>query len=322
MATVDDAAREALAAVDTDAGFLRAVDWASDRYRELTNRSRYRALRKVGEIVVPAKITTGTITTTRGSNIVTGDATAQAEWVQHDLVRRHFRASPGRAWYEIEGMVVSGATTTLRLKSPFSENAVSGGAYEIVQRWTRVDDDARSLGKFVWMRFGRELEKTTLTELDVLFPDRLLVTAGGPFFVAEIGVDDDGVRLVEIYPYASTSEIFHYVYWPHSPRLRPGDSLPEGIDPYVLREGVVMDIYRWEMSRAIRAGNIEAAAVWRNEFRSQRQSWEQAIRDAGKADKGQTDVSLILRSGTFRRDQFNRFNNSARTEIFIRGNRP
>lgn len=320
MAVVDDAAREALAAVDTDANFMKAVDWASDRYRELSNRVLLRSLRRVGELVVPAKITAGTASATRDSNIVTGDSTAQAAWVAQDLTRRHFRGR--RSWYEIAGTVTSSGTTTLRLKSNFAEDDTSSASYEIVQRWTRVDLNARQLGTFVWMRLGRKLEKTTLTELDVLHPDRLIVSSGGPYQVAEVGTDDDGIRLVEIYPYASDSELYHYVYWPHTPRLRAGDPLPEGIDPYVLREGVVMDLYRYEMSKAIRRGEAEAAAIWRNEFRAQKQSWEQAIRDAGKADKGQDDVTLILRSGSRRgRDQFG-VNSTAQTEIFYRGNRP
>ena len=320
--TVDDAARSALAAAGSSADFLKAVDWASDRYRELTSRSRFRSLRTIGELSIPAVLSTGTVAATRGSKIVTGNAAAQAAWIAAgDQAGRYFRTN--RVWYRIGALVVTGAATAeLRLESDYAEDSVTAAAYKIIQRYTRLDPRARHLGTFVWMRFGHALESLTLRESDIQFADRLTVTAGGPHFVIEVGTDTDGVRLVEIYPYPSRSELIHYVFWPHTPRLRPGDPLPEPIDPYALREGVLIDIYRYEMAKAIRAGQIEQAALWRNEARAQVQSWEQAIRDANQADKGIDDVSFVLRAGTSRVDRMPFVNNSARSEIYWRGNRP
>lgn len=317
MATVDDAARQALAEVDTDAGFLRAVGWASDRYREITNRSRFRALRRVGELRLPPKLSTGTVTVTRDFNIVTGNAAATATWTD-DLAGRYIRTNQGRGWQRIAAMV----GTDLRLETPWGDDTQSGASYEIVKRFHDVDPRARHLGKFVWMRFGRDLENITLTEMDIRFPDRLTVAAGGPLYVTEIGMNEAGTRQVEVYPYVSTeSEVLHYVFWPHSPRLRPGDNLPEPIDPYILREGVLVDIYRWEAAKALRTGGSDAAAIWGNWAARQTTLWNQAIRDAGKADKGFDDVTLILRSGSSRSTAFG-YNNTAQTEIYIRGNRP
>jgi len=320
MATVDDAARAALSAVDSDADFLHVVDWASDRYRELTTRNRFRSLRVIGELSLPATTSTGTVTATRSSTVVTASVTAQAAWLPLDLAGRFIRIN--RIWYRIASKVVSGTTVELRLESPFAEATQTAVAYKIVQRFSRLDPRARHLGSFVWMRFGYKLDSLPLLEADITYPDRLLVTAGGPQFVTEVGVDADGVRMVEIYPYATNNELIHYVFYPHSPRLRPGDSLPEAIDPYVLREGVLIDIYRYEMSKALRAGRVEQSAVWSNNARAQVQTWEQAIKDAGQADTGQDDVSFIIRSGSFQTDLRPFINSTAYTDIYLRGNRP
>jgi hypothetical protein len=320
MATVDDAVRAALAAVETDAGFVRALRWSSERYRELTSRSRFRCLREVGELYVPAVIRTGLATATRDSQVVTGDATAQTAWTQEDLVGRWIRLK--RVWYRIGAKVASGATIELRLETKFAEDNQAGVTYKIAQRFTKLDPRSRHLGSFVWMRFGRELEPLTMVEADIQFPDRLTVTSGGPYFIIETGTADDGTREVEIYPYPDKSEVFHYVFWPHTPDLKPGDSLPEPIDAYALREGVLIDIYRYEMSKSLRRGKPDEAGYWRNEARAQVSSWEQAIRDVGQSDKGLDDVTLVLRAGTHRMGTFGRPNNNAHSEIFIRGNRP
>ncbi len=78
--TVDSVARAALNAINSDAGLVRAVKYTSHRYRELTSDGKLRALRKLGELIIPAIVNTGTVTTTRDSAVVTGNAAAQAVW--------------------------------------------------------------------------------------------------------------------------------------------------------------------------------------------------------------------------------------------------
>ena len=48
MATVDEVARQALTAVGSDAGVLLATKWASERYRQLSNRKKFRHLHRIG----------------------------------------------------------------------------------------------------------------------------------------------------------------------------------------------------------------------------------------------------------------------------------
>jgi hypothetical protein len=174
------------------------------------------------------------------------------------------------------------------------------------------------------MRFRRELTQVTLTDLDIDQPDRLFTNSAGPEYVVEVGTGSDGQRTVEFYPYPRDTEIIHYVFWPRIDTLSPGDTLPHSVDPYVLKHGVLIDLMRYEMSRALSDGKIEAAAVWRNDYRAQQTVWEAALGEVQRADKGLDDVTLILRSSTFTFDQGRKTlrNDSARSEIYFRGDRP
>jgi hypothetical protein len=322
LATVDDVARSALAAVNTDAGILRAVRWTTERLRELNNKIRLRSLRQVGEVVIPAEISTGTATATRGSRNVTGNAAAQAVWIP-DLENRYIRFTSRNQWYRIAGVVKTSATVgELRLESEFADDDVTAGSYRIVQRFVKLDPRVRHLGKFVFMRMRRELETISLTELNIDQPDRIFRTAAGPNFVVEMGTDDDGRRIVEMYPYPKETEVIHYIYWPEIADLMPGDKLPPGLDPYILKAGVLVDVMRYTMGRELQAGNVESAAVWRNEYRAQETTWRNAIMDAQRADKGLDDITLILRSPTFGFSNAPFMNSNAHTEILIRGDRP
>lgn len=311
---VEDVARSALAAIDTDAGLVRAVRWTSERYRELSNRANFRHLRKVGEINLPAPIGNGggniilptppnfgLATVTRDSNVVVGDATSSPFWTSA-LIGRHFRAQV--TWYEIVDVVPSATAAQLILKSNYAESPVTAQgttnnatiSYLIVQRFTKLPDDVRYIGDFVHMRRRRRLRPLSVTELDQTYPARNNVT-GGPRVVTEQGVDADGHKIVEMYPYNDLSEQIRYVFWQVSRDLQISDVLPVEIDLTLLKRGVLVDVFRYEMAKAARLGKVDAAALWRNEMRAQVTEWERAMQDAIRADKGQDDVTLILRTG-------------------------
>lgn len=309
----EDVARAALAAIDTDAGLVRAVRWTSERYRELTNRANFRHLRRVGELNLPAPIGNGggniilptppnfgLATVTRDSNIVTGDTTSSPFWTSA-LIGRHFRAQVN--WYEIVDVNSSATAAKLILKSNYAESPVlaTGVAntgtisYLVVQQWTRLNPQVRYLGDFLHMRRRRRLQPLSGTELEMAYPARNNVT-GGPRIVSERGTDADGRKIVEMYPYNDLSEQIRYVYWEVSRDLQIGDPLPVEMDLTLLKRGVLCDLFRYEMAKAARNGQIEKAALYRNEMRAQSTEWERAMLDAIKADKGQDDVTLILRT--------------------------
>lgn len=322
--TVDDVARSALSAVDSNAGLLQAIRWASDRYRQLSNRGKLRAMRKIDKLILPAAITDGTATFTHGSSIVYGDPIAQASWqagrstVNADnlnenatapnpsIVGRYIRFA--RVWYKIISMEPNGfGGVQLRLEVPVADTnsagavavsgtvpAGTGAAYKLVQRHTRLPQDMRFTGRFVQERLWRPITQVAISELDLMHPERLFVAGTGPEMVCEIGDDEDGTRLVEFYPYPLRNEAILFTYYRKTPDLMPGSILPHEIDAEALKMGVLIDVYRFEMAKALRENKVEVAAVWRNECRAQETTWEKRIEEMLHVDKSQDDITVIL----------------------------
>jgi hypothetical protein len=293
--TVEDVARAALGALDTDASLLRAAKWAAERYRELTNRSRFRHLMRTGEIALEPPVTAGTVTVTPGSVSIVADATAQAAIaVVGNIVGQFIRCQV--AWYEIINYVA--ATGTIELKSPYSETASGAGTgFRIVQRFVTLDPSVRFLGEFVHTRRHRKLRKTNKMALDLHYPGRNLIS-GGPRAVADLGVDPTThERRVEFYPYNDQRELIVYQYWVIAPDIseRLDTPLPNEVDLALLKQGVLVDLYRYEMAKLMHAGKVEAAALMRNEARAQATTWESAIEDIIRADRASEDVSFVLK---------------------------
>jgi hypothetical protein len=315
--TVEEVTRGVLAALNSSAGLLLSAKWVSDRYVRIAARVRLRHLREIGEIIVPAEIKAGTATFTRGSKVVTGDATARAAWTP-DITGRSIRAKT--TWYEIAGVTIDGE---MRLKSSYSEDTVTAGAYKIVQRFSPIDERARWIGDvIVSMRTRRPVERTTLDALDLIEPSRPYVGGLTAEVWADVGrrlVGEKLRRVIELYPYSTAEELYHYVLYPEAPELQYDDEIPSEVDPHVLHEGALIDAMRYEMARSAQAGNVEAAALWRNEYRAQEVRWEKIILDTFRADAASDDATFILESG---RPRVGNDIVTARDEIIARAARP
>lgn len=297
MSQVSDIARQVLSDVSSDAGHILASTWVARRYEEAMSKYRPRQLRRLGEVIAPATITTGTVTVTQGSTTVTPDADALAAWAliaQDGLIGRSFKGQD-QTWYEIAQFTNS----VIILKSPYILATAAGIGYAIAAQKVALAPDARWLGRFVLQRLWRPLLTVSLDELDGTAPGRVW-DQGTPSAVAEIGVAPvagvGDVRLVTFYPYPKVDELIHYVYWAFPLTLNFDDEVPRVIPDYTLREGALIDAMRYKMAKAIDAGALEAAALYRNEYRAQETLWKAKLADAARGDRGVDDVSFILSS--------------------------
>lgn len=288
--TIESVARQLLASVDSDAGYLLGAQWIIKRYGELAIKAKLRHLRQVGQVSTPAAISTGTITVNRGSRIVTGDATAIAAWTT-SLVGWHIRARV--TWHEI--IEHNLATGVLTLLSPYEEDSVVAGTYTLIQRWVPLATDVGYLGDtFINPRRRLPLELKDLGELDRAAPSRSAIS-GSATLVVEAPQLPDGRKRVEFYPYSSTSESYAYVYWRAVDQLTYSDMLPPSVPSYILIEGALIDLFRYKMSQSMNANNGEAAAFWRNEMRTQETKWKDHLVEAIGADRGEDDTTFILK---------------------------
>lgn len=348
--TVGDIARDVLASLDSRAGYLIAARWVTRRYADLVSQSRFRHLRRIGAINFPAVLTTGLVQANPGDRRVYGNDDALAAWATRDIEGFFIRLHT--AWYR----VASQLRDHLVLAVPFSETHVGtaplgfgdegfgnsepivtdaeggfgnppfgsaypdGGGYAIVPRLFKLPPEVRWLGEFVHMRRRIALQKKTMMELDVMAPERQIVFYG-PTIVADFGRAPDQSMLVELYPYSSLDETIGYTYWASPPELGVNDPVPVVIDPHILREGALIDAMRWEMAQSLRAGKDTIAATWRNEYRAQETRWKQYIEDAIRTDRGEDDVTMVLR--TFANNNYPPLDiTDARGYVWANGNRP
>ena len=289
MATVDELARDVIASIATDANAIAAAKWIDNRYKEMVARVKFRHLRQVGELYIPGVFDTGTLAATRGSTAITGDSTQfETDISSGDQEYYYIRAAS--AWYEVASIE---SDTALTLASNFAEDDETEASYDLVKRYHSLGSTARWVGDFYFTRLRRTLADISLNELNILFPGRTL--AGHiPSHVAQIGVDSDGYLMYEVYPPPVDSELINYIYWKLPTALAITSTIPPVIDPYTLKEGVLIDLYRYEKSVALRKGNVEQAGVWRNDEKAQNVIWDKVMKDAIRTSRGSDDITLIL----------------------------
>jgi hypothetical protein len=321
--TVEEVARDVLAAVDSDANFLLACNWISNRYRQLCSRARFKHLRKVGQLFMPATIQAGTISVTKGSNLITttDPVTIAAFQAQvNDITGRWIRAHIN--WMEVIDSEIGSASATLKLSAPFVEDSNAVTTYQLCHKFISLAPHCRFIGPYmIVQKLNTTIRNMSLAEMDVLYPRRAVVSGVGPLVWAEIGVDKDQNKVIELYPYASVDMVIMYVYWPDPPTLSVDDPMPGDVDSYVLREGALIDAMRYEAAKAAKAGNNEMAAFWSNSYRAQSTQWERNIIEAIRNDRGADDITLLMRSST-QRYSFPRDVVTGRDEVYVRGMRP
>lgn len=292
MATVETIVRAALGDLAVEQHqLLNGVRWVNDRYAELAGTVRLKQLRRLGELTVPAVITTGTVSVTNGSDVVTGNATAVAAWTTL-MQDRYFQID--RVWYRIAGTTL--ADNVFTLAEPYAGRTASAQSYRIVARYALLHQDCRTIIGMVHDRFNREIIPRSLTWLNMLAPERFY-QLGGPQAMVDLGEDAaTRRRVIELYPYSNETEHLRYAYYAKPPRLGLDDELSASVDQDALKEGVLIDVMRWKMAKAADEGKVEIAALWRNEYRAQETAWMKTLQRLIKADTVLEDLAWATRA--------------------------
>ncbi len=326
MARVEEVVNAVLAAVESDAGPDLVAGWCSERYRELTNRASFRHLLQEHELVMPAMVDDGTVTATSGSAVLVGNAAARTAWAALGTEiddGRFVRIDGQRNWFRIAG--VSGSGPDLLLTTPYvapfdGAPSVAGSAYKLVKRFHVLPNDVRAVKVVSHLRLLTPLEEVSHQELDLTMTSRVLV-ADIPRYWAECERADDGSPQIELYPYARTDQLIRYTAMVHAPELTLDSTLPPDLDLHTLKAGALVDVYRWEMAKALRQAQPEVAATWRNEMNTQITRWEGLVREAIKQGRISQTVSLQLNTQGFPASDDKRIRN-AYDYVWQRANRP
>lgn len=291
MSTVDEVVRDVLASAGTSAGAPLVARWLNNRYRELVSKVKFRHLRKVGELSLPAIVSDGTVSITKGSTAVSGTSTTFETSISAGT-QEYYYLRTDTNWYRIASITND---TALVLESAFTEDTVTDGTYEIIKRFHPLDASARWANTFYFDRLYYELDLVPLEALDLLFPGRI-IAGHYPTHIAQVGIDSSNSLMYEIYPPPEDAEIIHYIYYDLPSELTLESTIPPVIDTYVLKEGVMIDLYRFNKIAALKPENMDpqAAAVFANEEAKQRTIWKRAIFDAIRTSRGADDITFLL----------------------------
>jgi hypothetical protein len=312
--SVQDIARQAVGQLGLDRGYALGTQFASEAYQEVCARAKFRHLRKIGQIYLPAPFQAGSITLTLDSPVVTLNAVALAAAQANQFYKwpegfsgLWFRPQIGITWYRIAEAYVANGIGTLILETPFaydnsylvgtSQLTQSNVTYFIIPRYQQLDPTARQLGVFMVDYVFRPLRVVSEDQLNRMVPGRFLISSY-PEYVAELNsnLNLTGMpKQIEVYPYPSNSVTLHYTFWQTPPVLGFGDYLPPTIDTDIIRTGTKMFLAGSESGKAVRAGNMEAAAYWRNVANQEETKYEGKINRAIRNDRGPEDLKMTIR---------------------------
>lgn len=293
--TVQDVALQILAATASDAGVQLAVNWLNQRYAEFCAHARVHQNRHYGSIFYPAPVTTAntnaTATVTIGSPTVTLSApitTPVVGWQIRIFIQ----------WYFIVAQSSDGLTLTLDTpfsEAPLGDNPSTGLVITIVKRFLPVvDPNTRWVSSVIHQRRRKRLTYRPYDQFNAMYPGRTLVAAltwcwtEATRYIETLDISPilgaQGQKFIEIYPPSNQQETYTYVYWTLPKTFAVTDVLPPEVDEYVLREGVLVDVYRYKAEQWAAKGNVEMAAYYGNREARQMTVWQQKIQEAQIAD--------------------------------------
>lgn len=282
-------AESAITDLGVDSSLL-AVKWANDRFQELVSTRRIKPLRTINELVVPANLTTGTVSVTQDSTSVTGNAAAVATWTP-DIIGRYFRVDSTNEWYPITGFTGS----TLKLGTPYVGSTDSSASYKIVKRYYDLEEGLRYLGTMVNLTLGVEMRQWSSEKLVNNAPIRT-TTGGGPYVYVEHSISDNWKRRLELYPPNTSRQLIAYTGYKKPEDLGPRDLLPSYVDSYIIQTGVKMNALDHAAMKALQSGNSQVGGTLANLAARQRTLWEKAKGDFQMKNAATDDATVILES--------------------------
>jgi hypothetical protein len=311
VSTIETIARQARAELDSDINLQIVGNFVSQKVTELYARTKYKALRKLGELPLAGALggitnpqgvsnPNGTVTVTVGSNIVVGDSLA-ATFFTNLLEGQFFRVFQLKTWYRIAkvdrpNIILENAFVSESSSQFAPAVAVPLSGYYITPRFYAAAPDARFFGTFVLDYLYKTLGFISPEDMQRIYPSRFLV-GPYPWCVSEFQSQLAGTgqpKMLEFYPAPRANTLVHYTYWSAPPIIGFYDSIPVTLDDYIAKELAFIPMMRHEMMKLTREGKIEAAGLMRNEYRAQETKAQTLMDQAIRNDSGVDDVTFIM----------------------------
>ena len=291
--TIQDTALQIIAATASDAGVQLAVNWLNQRYAEFISRARMRQNRRYGALYAPIPVTALTVNATQGSAAIAFSTIPTDPTTGNHISLQGWHLRTSVTWYWITAH--TSGQTTATLQTPFTDATGTALSSIILKRFLPITDPgARWVSSVGHPRRRKRLRFKPWEAFNSLYPARTAVGAfpwcwtEAPRFIGSLDISTvlgtTGQKFIEIYPPSNIVETYNYVYWNVPQVFAVGDSLPPEIDEWVLREGVLVDVYRYKKSQWADKGNAVMADHFSKQEMLQMAVWEKAIQQAQVTD--------------------------------------
>ena len=284
MATYQDFWNELVGHIPSLSPFL-AQKFVNRAWRDIRQRRSWSFLLAEGSLIVPAVISTGTVTTTQYSANVTPNAaaiTALNAAGTHPLIgERQFRLSAGSRVYNIS----SWNGTTLVLTEEFQEASASASAYEVFSAYFKAPST-----DFIRFLTIRDLVTNyhirlnyTAEEINRIDPQR--ATTGDPLYCVNYKTDSAGVPWFELWPTPTAQRSYQVLYQKRgSDFSAAADTMPSVIPESALIDLALYHAYRWAESTKGTQKEL-AATDWRYMATEAKRNAEEALVRAAREDE-------------------------------------
>ena len=241
-----------------DSPIQMCMEWIRSSYRRIVDHRLWYGLMVKGEVPVPAMYTTGTVSVTNGSPIVTGVGTV---W-DNTFIGRTFRVGFTSTRYQIVS-VQSGTQMTLEL--PWGAQNYSSVGYQVVKNIVSLGPNVKRVLVMLNMMQGFPARLGMPQEV-ANTRDTWRTQTGFTYMLLSYPPSQAGEPQWELYPSPLTQQGFPFIAYVQPPDLGPSQPWPYAfIRSDVIIEGAMPDalLYRGKQSKYY---DPQSAAYHRKNF--------------------------------------------------------
>jgi hypothetical protein len=196
---------------------------------------------------------------------------------QSSLANRQFRISGSYPVFTVAAVL---SPTSLQLTLPWGGTALADQAYAIKVMYVMLAADLKAVIAMKDEQTGYPVRlHVSMEEADHYDPQRSLVSGNPWYSLVDLGANEQGNMLYEMWPAPSTARQFSYAYWRQWPDLvKDDDRPPHFINPSILFYGALADCKMARLSKDDLYYDPEGARYYERKF-------EIALQEAKNADE-------------------------------------
>ncbi len=196
---------------------------------------------------------------------------------QSSLANRQFRISESYPIFTVAAVI---SATSLELTVAWGGLALATQTYTIKLMYVYLAGDLKAIIAMKDEETGYPVRThVAMEEADYLDPQRSQVSGSPWYSLVDLGANDQGNMLYEMWPAPSTARQFSYAYWKQWPDLVVDtDRPPPFINPSILFYGALADAKMMRLSRDDPYYDPDGARYYEQRF-------QQALQEAKNADE-------------------------------------